>query len=213
MARKKNIIKLDNLGYKKLRFCMSIGFVLLILLIIRIGFLQFVQGASLKERAIKNQLTSRTISANRGTIYDSTGKVLAISASVDNILINPTQLSCKNGDEVDKEALCKALSDIFELDYNDTLKKLNEKTTTFTVASKVETDKVELLQDWLKNSKITSGISFEEDIKRFYPYNSLASNLIGFTGAEHTGRIGLEYTLDDILARYSWKSINVNRFN
>ena len=212
MARKKNIIKLDNLGFKKLRFCMGAGFVLLVLLIIRIGFLQFVQGASLKERAIKNQLTSKTISANRGTIYDSTGKALAISASVDNILINPTQLEYKNGEEVDKESLSKALSDIFGLDYNETLQKLNEKTTTFTVAYKVETDKVELLQEWLKNAKISSGITFEEDIKRYYPYNTLASNLIGFTGTEHTGRIGLEYTLDDILARHSWKGINVNRF-
>ena len=204
MAKKKNIIKLDNLGFKKLRLCMGTGFVLLVLLVIRIGFLQFVQGASLKERAVKNQLTSRTISANRGTIYDSTGKALAISASVDNVLVNPTQLECKNGDEVDKEALSHALSDIFELDYNETLEKLNTKTTTFTIASKVETDKVELLQDWIKKSKISSGITITEDIKRYYPYNNLASNLIGFTGSEHTGRIGLEYTLDEILSRYTW---------
>ena len=49
MGRKKNIIKIDNSGLKKLRICMSIGFILLTLLVIRIGYLQFIQGAELKE--------------------------------------------------------------------------------------------------------------------------------------------------------------------
>lgn len=213
MARKKNIIKLDNLGFKKLRFCMFFCFFILILLIVRIAFLQFVEGASLKEQAIKNQLTSKTIQANRGTIYDSTGKVLAKSASVDNILVNPTELEYKNGDAINKEIVAHAFSDIFELDYEETLKKLNTKEKTFTIVSKVETEKVEKLNEWIKNNKVSSGISIVEDIKRYYPYNNLASNLIGFTGTENTGRMGLEYTLNDVLARYSWKSFSFNRFS
>ena len=66
--RKKNVIKIDGKGQKKLRICMFFGFVLLLLLVVRIAFLQFIQGASLKEQAVKNQLTSKTISASRGTI-------------------------------------------------------------------------------------------------------------------------------------------------
>lgn len=213
MARKKNIIKLDNSGFKKLRFCMFFCFFILILLIIRIAFLQFVEGASLKEQAVKNQLTSKTIQANRGTIYDSTGKVLAKSASVDNILVNPTQLKYKNGDEVDKQVFAHELSDIFGLDYNQVLEELNTNTKSYTAVSKVETDKVYEFQEWLNNNKITSGISIVEDIKRYYPYNNLASNLIGFTGTENTGRMGLEYTLNDVLARNSWKNISFNRFS
>ena len=204
MARKKRNISIDKLGLKKLKICMVFGFLLLISLIIRIGYLQFVQGSYLKEQAIKNQLTSKTIAANRGTIYDSNGKALAKSASVDNIVVNPTKLKYKNGDEVNKEVLAQAFSEIFGLNYDETLEKLNTKTSSFTIASKVENDKTLALQQWMSENKISSGISFTEDIKRYYPYNNLASNLIGFTGTENTGRMGLEYTLNDILSRYSW---------
>ena len=212
MARKKKIVKIDNLGFKKLRVFMFIGFILLILLIVRIGFLQFVQGASLKEQAVKNQLTTKTIRAARGTIFDSTGKALAISANVDNILVNPTNLKYKNGDEVDKEILAHAFSNIFELDYDNTLEKLNTETKSFTIVSKVETEKVDELNKWIKDNNISSGISISEDINRYYPYNNLASNLIGFTGSEDTGRIGLEYTLNDILSRHTWKNFSFYRF-
>ena len=90
------------------------------------------------------------------------------------------------------------------MDYDETLEDLNTKTSSFTVASKIETDKITELQDWIQSNKISSGISITEDIKRYYPYNNLASNLIGFTGTENTGRMGLEYTLNDILSRYPW---------
>ena len=209
MSKRKKVIKIDNLGKKKLRICMILGFILLFLLVIRIGYIQFVQGAFLKEKAVKNQLTSKTIDSNRGTIYDSTGKVLAKSASVDNIIVNPTQLE-DSSDSITIEDYAKAFSDIFELNYDETLEKLNTKTASFTLVAKVETDKVELLRDWIKTNKIKSGISITDDVKRYYPYNNLASNLIGFTGAENTGRIGLEYTLNDMLSRNTWKNISFN---
>ena len=169
---------------------MAFGFILLLLLVVRIGYLQFVEGSFLKEQAIKNQLTSRTIAANRGTIYDANGKALAKSASVDNVVINPTNVKYKNGDEVEKEVLANAFSEIFNLDYNETLEKLNTKTTSFTIASKVENDKVIAMQEWMKNNEVSSGISITGDIKRYYPYNNLASNLIGFTGTENTRKDG-----------------------
>lgn len=203
MGRKKVVAKLDNIGKKKLFICLAVGFLLLALLIVRIAFLQFVQGADLKEQATKNQLATKTIAANRGTIYDSTGKALAVSAHVDTITVNPSQVEYSDGTEVNKEILAHAFSDIFELDYNETLEKLNTKTKSFVIASKVENDKVTALQEWMKNNKVTSGISIDDDIKRFYPYNNLASNLIGFTGTDNSGLAGLEATLDDILARYS----------
>ena len=212
MAKRKNLVKIDRLGLRKLRICMVLGFLILVALIVKIGYLQFVKGSWLKEQAISNQLSSRTIEASRGTIYDTNGKALAKSASVDNIIVNPTNVKYRNGDEVNKEILAHAFSEMFELDYNETLEKLNTNTKSFTIASKVENDKVEKLQNWMSENKISSGIWLEEDIKRFYPYNNLASNLIGFTGTENTGRMGLEYTLDDILSRNTWKSFSFNRF-
>ena len=213
MGRERKIVKIDNIGLKRLRISMGVGFLILILLILRIGFLQFVQGAELKEEAVRRQLSSKTITPSRGTIYDSTGKALAISASVDTVSVNPSEVKYSNGDEVNKEILAHTFSDIFELDYTETLEKLNTKTSLFVIASKVENDKVTKLQSWMKENKVKTGIDIKEDIKRYYPYNNLASNLIGFTGAENTGRMGLEYTLDDILSRNTWQSISFNRFN
>lgn len=213
MGRKRKIVKIDNIGLKRLRISMGVGFLILILLILRIGFLQFVQGAELKEEAVRRQLSSKTITPSRGTIYDSTGKALAISASVDTVSVNPSEVKYSNGDEVNKEILAHTFSDIFELDYTETLEKLNTKTSSFVIASKVENDNVTKLQSWMKENKVKTGIDIKEDIKRYYPYNNLASNLIGFTGAENTGRMGLEYTLDDILSRNTWQSISFNRFN
>lgn len=203
MGRKRKTIKIDILGQKKLSMCMFVGFIILLLLVVRIAFLQFVQGAELKEMATKNQLANKTITPNRGTIYDSTGKALAISARVDTISVNPSQVKYSDDTDVNKEILAHAFSDIFELDYNETLEKLNTKESTFVIAEKVENDKVTKLQEWMKTNKVTSGISIDEDIKRYYPYSNLASNLIGFTGAENSGLAGLEATLDDILARNS----------
>ena len=204
MGRKNKNIKIDNIGLKRLRMFMAVGFVILILLVFRIGYIQFVQGAELKEEAVTRQLANKTLTPNRGTIYDSTGKALAISAKVDTVSINPSQVKYSNGDEVNKEVLAHAFSDIFELDYSETLDDLNTKTSSFIIASKVENDKVEALQKWMDDNKVSSGITIIEDTKRYYPYNNLASNLIGFTGSENTGRMGLEYTLDDILSRNSW---------
>ena len=210
MKRRKRIIKIDNKGKKKLFAYLSTCFIVLLLLILRIGYLQFVQGSSLKEQAVKNQLSSKTITPSRGTIYDSTGKALAVSARVDTVSVNPTRVQYSDGTEVNKEVLAHAFSNIFGIDYTKTLEDLNTKDSSFVVAKKVENDKITALQDWMKANKVTSGINIDEDIKRYYPYNNLASNLIGFTGGENSGLAGLEATLDNILSRNTWKSFNIN---
>ena len=201
MGRVKRNIKIDVSGKKKLSVFLFITFVLLFLLIIRIGVLQFVQGADLKEVAVRRQLTSKTIVPNRGTIYDSTGKALAISASVDTVSVNPSNVKYADKTDVNKEILAHAFSDIFKLDYSETLEKLKTKTSTFVIAEKVENDKITALQNWMDENDVAYGISIDDDIKRYYPYNNLASGLIGFTGAENTGLAGLESTLNNILAR------------
>ena len=200
MGRKKTLIKIDNSSKKKLVVSLVISFILLSLLIVRIGFIQFVQGASLKEDATKNQLASKTITPNRGTIYDSTGKVLAISADVDTVSVNPSNVKYKDGTDVNKEVLAHALSKIFGVDYDELLENLNTKKSSFAVAEKVENDKISSLEEWMDSNNIKSGITIEDDINRYYPYTTLASNLIGFTGAENTGLAGLEATLNDLLA-------------
>lgn len=181
-ADEKNLVKPKHL-FISLASCI----IIFICLFFRIGFLQFVQGAELKENANRQQTTNRIISPKRGNIYDSTGKVLARSAAVDTVSVSPTKIANE-----DKEITAKALSEIFELDYEETLRKVKNTSNIETIAKKVEKEKIDKLKSWMKETEITSGINIDEDAKRYYPYDNLASNLIGFCGTDNQGLWGLE---------------------
>ena len=191
----------------RLKRILLVFFFIFLLLIGRLGWLQLVQGAELKEEMYRQLTTSQTISPKRGTIYDSTGKALAISAQVDTVSINPTEIVVKDEDEHTaevltkelKEKVAKAFSDIFDLDYEETLEKVSSDSTNVTIAKKVENDKIEELEAWMEENEVYSGINIDEDTKRYYPYDNLASNLIGFCGTDNEGLWGLELAWDNLL--------------
>ena len=176
---------------------------LLVVLLFRIGYLQFIQGNYLKGLAYQQQAINQIISPKRGNIYDSTGKALAISAQVDTITINPLKLKPNSKDEKAitkyKEDIAKALSDIFELEYDEILKKVNSSSNVETIVKKVEQKKVEKLKNWMKENNISIGINIDDDTKRYYPYNAVASNLIGVAGNDNQGLSGLEASWDSVL--------------
>lgn len=208
-------IKIDKVKEKKERFLLSRRLIILsvfiavvlLVLIVRLGYIQFVKGGDYKEAAYKQQTTNKIISPKRGTIYDSTGKALAISADVDTITINPGLIVVKDKNEEvaarktkeRKEFVAKGLSEIFELDYEEVLEKVNSTSSIQTIARKVEQDKVDKLEAWMKENDIYSGINIDNDTKRYYPYNTLASSLIGFCGDDNQGLEGLESKLDKVL--------------
>lgn len=203
-----NIIKMKTsfnsknlMHYKKLRVTLIVVILILLLLIVRIGFLQFVQGNYLKELAYNQQTINQIISPKRGNIYDSTGKALAISAQVDTITINPNKLVKNSNDETKefREKIAKGLSEIFELNYDEVLEKVNSSSQVETIAKKVEQEKVDTLKKWMEENKISVGINIDEDTKRYYPYNTVASNVIGFCGSDNQGLSGIESKWDSIL--------------
>ena len=203
-----NIIKMKTsfnsknlMHYKKLRVTLIVVILILLLLIVRIGFLQFVQGNYLKELAYNQQTINQIISPKRGNIYDSTGKALAISAQVDTITINPNKLVKNSNDETKefKEKIAKGLSEIFELNYDEVLEKVNSSSQVETIAKKVEQEKVDTLKKWMEDNKISVGINIDEDTKRYYPNNTVASNVIGFCGSDNQGLSGVESKWDSIL--------------
>ena len=199
---------LPKLSKAKRYFSLSVLLcVALILQLIKIAYVQFFQGSSLKEAATKQQTTSRIISAKRGTIYDSTGTALAISADVDTITINPDKFRKKTDDDTKKnqEKVATGLSQIFELDYDETLKKVTSKNTVETIIQKVEKNKVTELKKWMEDNNVSSGINIDEDTKRYYPYYNLASNLLGFCGSDNQGLTGLEYYWEQALSGTSGK--------
>jgi len=209
--RKRNNQK-TNLANKclptqKLKIVLRVAVIILILLIIRLFWIQFIDGAWLKEKAFRQQTASKIISPDRGSILDVNGKYLAKSEKVDTISINPTKISKQN-----KTIVATGLSQIFELDYEETLAKVNKTSSFETIIKKVENDKVKELQQWMAENKITVGINIDEDTKRYYPYNDLASQVIGFYGTEQ-GWAGIELSYDNILTGRSGKIITRTDLN
>lgn len=183
--------------------CIGIVF---ILLIIRLIYLQFIDGPELEKAAYNQQTLNKLIAPKRGNIYDSNGKTLAISADVDTISINPLLIT-------EKEKVATALSDIFELDYKKTLEQVKSNAPVVTIAKKVEKDKVTALTEWMESNKISNGINIDKDSKRSYPYSNLASNLIGFTGTDNNGLEGIELKWDSTLAGTAGKIVTTGDVN
>lgn len=214
-AKEDNRIKKTvKVSIKRLKGFLVFIFIVFIALVARIGAIQFIDGTWLKERAYSQSTSSTVVSAKRGTIYDSNGKALAISAEVDTVSVNPEYLVVKEKGEVNqektqelREKMAQKFAEIFSLEYDDVLKKLNSSRSVETIASKVETDKVTTLKAWLKENKISSGVNIDEDVKRYYPYNNLASNLIGFCGTNNQGLDGIELSYDDELKGTNGKLI------
>ena len=189
------------LATKKFKIILSILVVIFLLLVIRLIYLQFIEGSSLKEQAYNQQTTDQIISTSRGTIYDSTGKKLAMSTPTDTVSINPTRIVGDTDEETKakKEKVAKAFSEIFELDYDETLEKVNSTSSVQTIAKKADKDKIDKLKAWMEEESISTGINIDEDTKRVYPYNNLASNVIGFCGTDNTGIQGLEAKWNSVL--------------
>lgn len=199
--KKQKNVQIENKS-KRLKWFVIVFTFFVLALISRLFVLQFVDSASLKEKAYKQTTANKVISPKRGTIYDSTGKALAVSTEVDTVSVNPSLIVVKNNQEETnalKEKVATALANIFELDYNEVLVKITSTNSIETIAKKVDLNKVEELKQWMKDNKCYSGINIDKDTKRSYPYNNLASNLIGFCGSDNNGLSGIEYNLDSTL--------------
>jgi len=168
-------------------------------LIYRIGVIQFVNGDELRKRASNQQVTHEILSPSRGIIYDSKGEALAQSIAVDTISLNPGYVKYYDGDKVENEVIAEGISRILELDYNKTLEDISSEKAVVILKRKVESDKVDELKKWMEEKSITTGINFDADNKRIYPYKTLASNLIGFCGTDNVGQVGLEERWNSVL--------------
>lgn len=180
---------------KKIRNALFICFLIILILIGRLGFIQFIQGEELSSLAYEQQTLDRKINPKRGTLYDATGKkVLAVSSTVETVTINPGNISKEN-----KEKVAKKLSELFELDYEKILKKVTKRSSIETIAKKVNKDKTDDLRKWMEENKITTGINIDEDTKRYYPYSTFAAQVIGFCGSDNQGLDGIEAKYDEQL--------------
>lgn len=166
-----------------------------------------INGEENRLKAERNQLSDTQIAAERGTIYDSNMNVLAKSASAWLVYINPSQI--KN--DTQKELVVNGLSQILGVDA-DSVRTKAEKTKTGyqKIAGEVETDVKEALEAYIdenKDNKLSTIIGIDPDTKRYYPYSSFASTIIGFTNSDDQGVGGIEMQYDDDLTGVSGRII------
>ena len=190
---------------KRMKNMILISFFIFTVILGKIAYLQFAKGQELQSMAYLQQTLDRSVNPKRGTIYDATGKnILAISSTVETVTVNPVNIASN-----DKEKVAEALANIFELDYEKVLKKVKKHSSIETIVKKVDKDKTDELRSWMEANNITNGINIDEDTKRYYPYNNLASQVIGFTGSDNQGLDGIEAIYENELKREKGKIVKM----
>ena len=173
----------------------ALGFGLIVVSLIR---LQLVDGAELQKAAVDQQLRDTTISAQRGTIYDRNMKPLAQSATVWKVVLAPAYID--KDDETLRRKLSTGLADILGLDAEDIYKRTEGTSYYDVLKTKVETDVKDRLVQFIEENDLGNTIQLQEDYKRYYPFGSFASTILGFTGTDGQGLAGLEAYYDEYLS-------------
>lgn len=185
---------------------MACIFVLAIALVCNIFKISVIDNEKYQKLANNNQFNSITISANRGSIYSSDGSILAQSATVFKVYIDPKNF--KKNDEDKKDITVDFLAETLDLDEKTIIDKMNNENSQYQVLkTKVEKPIVDKINEFLDENNITS-ISTEEDTKRYYPQNDLCASVIGFTNYDGEGWYGIEAYYDDELSGVDGKVIS-----
>ena len=194
-------MKKKKLNRLSLRAWILLGIVIIFgfgSIIVRLFNLQVINGASYKAKALQQGTRSQVLTPQRGSIMDRNGKVLAQSAPVWNVFISPAEI--KDEDLAD---IAKNLSEILEIPEETILKKAENKESYYEkIINKIDSGVRQKIEDYLTSGdERIKGVYLENDIKRYYTYDNLASTLLGFT-TEHDNRgaYGLESYYDSILA-------------
>ena len=183
--------------------------ILFLVVIFSLSRIIFFHGKEYSESAYNQQMKNKIISPKRGIIYDSNGNVLAKSIAVKTISINPGKVCYANGKVVEDDLIATGLAGNLALDYNEVLAKVSSKSSVSVIAKKVDQNSAENLQSWLLQNGITTGVNIDDDTKRSYPYNNLASNLIGICGDDNQGIIGIEERWNSTLTGTAGKIVTV----
>ena len=174
---------------------------LFILPLIKIGYYQIFKCEEFTTAVIEQQTQASKVNAMRGTIYDRNGKALAESATVNSLICNPQQIKKDNAAEI----VATRLVPIINLEYDYIYERLTKEGTQYQLIKKrlsvEETAAINELKDSTKSKETAAyfkGISYEADSKRYYSYG-IAPHVLGFTGYDNDGRIGIELMFDDEL--------------
>ncbi len=173
---------------KKIFFCAVILLVTFIMLIIRLSYLMIVKSDYYYEKAEDLHQRERSIKAKRGIIYDRNGVELADNKPVCSISVIHSQIS-------DADKVVTALSEVLKLPEENVRNKVAANTIREKIKSNVDKETADVIR-----KMDLDGVMIDEDYKRYYPYNTLASKVLGFTGADNQGIVGLEVFYENILS-------------
>ncbi len=179
---------------KRVTWMLIIALVGFFALIARLFYVQIIRGSYYKEKAYSQQTKDRTVAASRGTIYDCNENKLALSVSTNTLTVAPTNI-----EEEDKEKIAKDLSEIIEEKYDNVLAKLNKTVSLVTIKTNIGEEMATKLSNYILENDL-KGIYVDESTNRIYPYDSLLSHVLGFTGTDDQGLYGLESYYEDELA-------------
>ena len=173
------------------------GVVMFVLLFFRLFDLQITRHEELQSKAVNQQTRRTVVTASRGTIYDTAGNILAISSSAETIILAPLEINEALNDTENpvtwtKDSLAAGLAEILGKDAASIRKRMdNVKSQYELIQLRADEEVAAKVRAYVEENKI-SGVHLVADTKRYYPYGSLAAQVIGFVGDDNTGLYGLE---------------------
>lgn len=173
---------------QRILFSFAVICLLTLLLTGRLSYLMLAKADYYGEKAKQVQQRERAIKAERGKIYDRNGVEIAGNKPVSTISVIHNQIT-------DKEKVIRVLSDLLDIDE----KKVRERVEKQTSREKIKTNVEKEISDEIRKMNL-DGVMVDEDYKRYYPYNELASKVIGFAGGDNQGILGLEVKYDENLS-------------
>ncbi len=190
------------------------GVLVFIPLTLQLWDLQINQHEELQRKAVDQQTRDLAVSADRGRIYDAEGNILSISATVQNLVLSPKDLNAAieandkkiaegktANPSLNKPFIAQGLANLTGLDVNDILERMDKTNSQYEVlARKLESEQSEPIREFIAANKLGNGVYLEPDSKRYYPYGSLASHVVGFVGSDNQGLYGTELIYDKALS-------------
>lgn len=180
-------MKSKTYNKRKLLFVFVIAILLVVGLLGRLVFLMIFEAEYYQEKAEALHEREREIKAARGEIIDCNGVVLATNETVCTISVIYSQIE-------DKERVIQVLSEELGMDEDVIREKVEKVSSMETIKSNVSKDIGDIIREYN-----LEGVKVDEDYKRYYPYGDLASKVLGFTGSDNQGIIGLEVEYEEYL--------------
>ena len=204
--KERKMIKTSNNSRKNLIIILCLIFGCMLLLCMRMGWIQIVKGGEYSAKAVDQQTRDTPIEAERGVIYDTNGKELAVSVSCYTIWARPSDVKSGETQKEKKENIekvCTTLSDILDMDYDEVKELVTAEQSIVKIRKGLDKE----TSDKIRKAELT-GIEIAEDTKRSYPLGAFASHTIGSVTDDNTGLSGLELQYNRYLSGVSGRWIN-----